>query len=369
MKVAIHVDGPVIRGNELQVIHIATGLSRRGHEVVVSCRGGSPVAAELARRGVRTTAIRPGGDADLWKLARFVAWLRRERPDAILLTSWKRAVIGLAAARLARVPRIVFRIGGQQPLGSGLRGFDERFAIASWPHAIVTNAAIIADSLRGAISSLDTSRLHLVPNGIEAVPAAPAPIRRELGLGGDRVLIGAVGGAEPNKGWDLLIEAVACLPPEVHAVLVGGGTEPRLDGLRALAEARGLAARVHFLGRRGDVAAVLAACDQFVLSSRSEGMAVVMLEAMAARTPVVAFEVGAAREALGEREGRPAAGVLVPPEDVEALAAAIARVAAETADRSVALESRVAEGAWRVEHWFTVDLMVDRYEAVLAGAP
>jgi glycosyltransferase involved in cell wall biosynthesis len=120
---------------------------------------------------------------------------------------------------------------------------------------------------------------------------------------------------------------------------------------------------VRFAGERGDVQRVLGACDLFVLSSHNEGMANVMLEAMAAGIPVVAFDVSGVRDALGARDGRAAAGRIVPPADTEALAAAIAASLADP-DASAAL---VAEASWRVRNWFSVDRMVDEAEAVLRG--
>src|SRR5690606_8386847 len=93
MKIALHVDGPIIRGNEEQALQIARLLKERGHEVVVSCRANGPVQRAMHDIGVRTTGIRPRGDVDVWSALRFAFWLRRERPDAVLLTSWVRAFI------------------------------------------------------------------------------------------------------------------------------------------------------------------------------------------------------------------------------------------------------------------------------------
>ena len=114
MKIAIHADGPTIRGNERQVLLIASGLHARGHAVVVSCRGGTPVEAAFHEAGIRTSPVRPRGDADLYHALRFVAWLRRERPDAVLLTSWNRAFVAGWCAHRASVPRVVLRLGAVQ---------------------------------------------------------------------------------------------------------------------------------------------------------------------------------------------------------------------------------------------------------------
>ncbi len=155
--------------------------------------------------------------------------------------------------------------------------------------------------------------------------------------------------------------------PGLHVVLAGEG--PDRDALRARAESLGIADRVHLLGQRSDVAAVLAAGDLFVLSSRSEGMSVAMLEAVTARRPVISTDVGGAWDVLAPREGRPAAGWIVPRDDEPALAAALREVAGLLRAGRAAVDARVDEAAWRLEHWFSVERMIDGVEAALRGLP
>lgn len=366
MRIAIHVDGPIIRGNERQVIRIATGLRDRGHQVAVSCRARGPVRDALSALGIPTTGIRPGGDADLWNALRFAAWLRRERPDAVLLTSWNRAFIGAWAAHVAGMRRVVFRIGGVQPIGHGVRGSLERIALRRWYHAVIANSRRVAESITRALPER-AADVHVVVNGMEVAAPAPAPVRRELGIADDAVLVAAVGGMERNKGFDLLIDALAALDSGVHGVLVGGGREPDRQRMEERARSRGIADRVHFLGRRADAPAVAAACDVFALPSRTEGFSVAMLEAMVARRPLVAADVGGAWEALAERDGRPPAGWIVPVGDAAALAAALREVVDGVRAGAPGVRARADEAAWRAAHWFTTEAMIDGYEAVLAG--
>jgi len=110
----------------------------------------------------------------------------------------------------------------------------------------------------------------------------------------------------------------------------------------------------------------MAAADAFVLSSRGDSMANVMLEAMAAGLPVLATDVPGTREALAPRLGRPAAGVIVPVGEAQALAAVLRTMAAELAPGGLA-HVRAAEAAWRIAHWFGADRMVAEAEAVLRG--
>ena len=367
MKVVIQNASRVWGGNEKWLAAVASGLQARGHRVVVSCRGGSAVADELARRGVPTTPVRPGGYADVARGLRFAWWLARERPDALLLTSWKAVPWGAWAGRRAGA-RVVVRLGIVRelpPRGRHTRPFRRRV------DALVVNAAEVRDAWLRSAPWFPAERVHLVLNGIEVPPPPPdeerKKLRTELGASEDDVLVAGVGHVHRRKGFDLLLDAFmrAALPAS-RAVIVGGG--PEVEALAARAAMLGIGGRVRLAGARDDVPRVLAACDVFVLSSRNEGMANVMLEAMAAGTPVVATDVSGVRAALGASADRPPAGWIVPPNDAGAMAAALGEVAAGLRSGSEAVRARIQEARWRIENWFTVERMIDETEAVLRGS-
>lgn len=366
MKVVMHADGTSIRGNERQVILLATELARRGHDVLVSCRAKGELRGALEAAGIRTTGIRPGGDADVWNAARFTAMLRRERPDAVLLTSWIRALVAGWAAHAAGVPRVILRLGTIHGFEGPIEAWKYRHALTRYHHAVICNSRVVADALREQVPALTPDRVPVIVNGIHVdPPPPPAPVRRDLHLPDDAILLAGVAGLERNKGFDLLIPAMAKLDGRVHAAIAGEGSQR--DALIQQAREMGVADRVHLLGQRRDVPAVLAAADAFVLPSRREGMSVAMLEAISARRPVVAAEVGGVWEALAPREGRPAGGWIVPPRDADALAAALAEVVGLLRTDPAAVRARADEAAWRLENWLTVPRMMDRYEAVLRG--
>jgi glycosyltransferase involved in cell wall biosynthesis len=362
VKIVVHAPGAAIRGSERQVLMLIRGLVRRGHQVVVSCRGGGPVFAASTRAGARATAIRPRGTLDLVSTLLFAGWLRRERPDAVLETSWKRAYSTLLAARLARVPRAVLRLGLSQ---SNVRSWGPRRVLGGLADVIFVNSSGLADQLRARAPWLEPHRLHVIVNGIEATPAEPAPLRSELALGDDVRLIAAAGGLEPRKGFDVLLDALPRLrDPRTHLVLAGTG--PDEAALRAQVARLGLGGRVHFLGFRSDVPAVLSASDLYVLSSRREGMAVAMLEAMGAGIPVIASDVHGTRDALAARDGRGAAGWIVPVGDAASLADAIDEVVSGVRERDQRIAARVDEARWRVENWYRPERVVSEVERLLS---
>jgi glycosyltransferase involved in cell wall biosynthesis len=359
VKLVIQNMSRVWGGNEKWMATLAAGLMRRGHHVVVSCRGDGAVPAELARRGISTSAVRPGMLGDAVRGVRFARWLHAERPDALLLTSWKGMTWATWAARRAGVPRTVLRLGIVRRLP---RRGRHTWAFRGGVDALIVNAPEIAEAWRQSAPRFPRDAVHLVLNGVPAI--APlgagerARLRAELGAApGDRLVAG-VGHVERRKGFDLLLRAAAELPAVLPEIVGSGSAEAEL---RALAGALGIAERVRWTGFRADAPRLIAACDLFALTSRNEGMANVMLEAMAVGTPVVAADVSGVRRAIAAADDRPAAGWIVPPDDVPALREALADALAAPADAS----ARAAEARWRVEHWFGVERMVDECEAIL----
>ncbi|HEX8209000.1 MAG TPA: glycosyltransferase [Longimicrobium sp.] len=361
MKVVIQNNGHVWGGNEKWLATLAAGLLANGHSVVVSCRREGAVWQELARRGIPTSPIRPGTRVDVVRGMRFARWLRRERPDALLLTSWAGIPWGARAARMVGVPRVVVRLGIVRTLPA--RGRHPRPFRGGGVDALIVNSEEIRAEWVRSAPWFPPGEVHVILNGIVPPPPLPAgeraALRAGLGVAPGTPLIAGVGHVYPRKGFDLLIDALAEVP---RAEVVIAGTGPAEESLRARAAALGVAGRVRWAGFRDDVPRLLGACDLFVLSSRNEGMANVMLEAMAAGTPVVATGVSGVRRALDAREGRPPAGWIVPPDDAPALADAIRTALAHP----VLARSCAEEASWRIAHWFGPGRMVAEAEAVLA---
>jgi len=202
---------------------------------------------------------------------------------------------------------------------------------------------------------ISPARVLVVPNGV------PDPLEERHGQppardGGQR--IGSVGRLSIEKGMDVLVRAFALVAREVphsELVIVGDGAER--EALEALTKELSLTDHVQFLGQRADVWDQLARLDVFVLPSRSEGMPMALLEAMATALPVVSTAVGGIPEALVDGRN----GLLVPAEDPKALAVAIVRV---LGDRSLA--ERLGQAARSTfEQRYELSRMVEAYEACM----
>lgn len=196
--------------------------------------------------------------------------------------------------------------------------------------------------------------IRVVPNGIDPAPwgAAEALDRTELGVADAAPLALVVGLLNSAKGQDLAIESLTRPGLEELQLLIAGPGEDH-HALEAQARELGVADRVRLLGYRDDVPRLLATADVLMLPSRWEGMPYVVLEAMAARRPVVATPVDGATDLL--QDG--AAGRLAEAIDVDALASATCELLALSPDERRAMGER---GAQRVAGDYTVARMVER---------
>jgi glycosyltransferase involved in cell wall biosynthesis len=183
--------------------------------------------------------------------------------------------------------------------------------------------AVGARRVGHAVVPAPSSALTMAPEDVSA--ETRAAVRAELGAAPGRPVVLAVGRLAAQKGFALLLDAAACWRdayPEPLLVIVGEG--PLEAELRGRAAALGLA--VQFAGHRGDVPALLATADVFVLPSVWEGQALILQEALRAGVPIVATRVGGNPELAGED-----AAVLVPPGDAARFAAAVRAVLGDPA--------------------------------------
>ncbi len=249
--------------------------------------------------------------------------------------------------------------GGEAPGNLALILATERL-LGKATHRLVHVSADERDEGQ-QLGVIPARRARVVPNGIRpkdfASPRGGAALRAELGIPRAAPLVGTVGLLNDAKGHDSLLRAVATLDERVHLLLVGHGElEPQL---RALAEQLGLQARVHFAGWRDEVHSAHDAMDVFVLSSRWEGLSYALLEAVAAGVPAVSTAVNGSRDVL-DPEGQSPCGLVVPCEDTAALAEAMGRLLADSADAQQLARRLSAAGPARVGSHFSLDSMVEQ---------
>ena len=355
----IESDGP--GGAERVVAQLAAALQAAGAENVVflPADGEGWLGRELEGSGVALEHFRlerPLSPAFAKRLASVFA---RRRIDVAHSHEFSMAVYGAWAASHARIPHLITMHGGRYYAGRVRRRIALRAAIGASRKTVAVSEHM-ADQMSRDLW-LRRSRIATVPNGVPRAGRAPGTLRGELGLRDDERLVVAIGNLYPVKGHAYLIDALALVSrrhPHVH-VAIGGRGDLAAD-LARRAASLGLADRVHLLGLRADVGAVLGSADLFVLPSLSEGLPLALLEAMFAACPIVATNVGEVGVALSHGE----AGLLVPPGNAAALAAALdelldhperARTLAEYAERRAIAE-------------YDLGRMVERYVAAYQDA-
>ena len=210
------------------------------------------------------------------------------------------------------------------------------------------------------------NRVTIIRNGVDPLALAPGPadpdVRRELAADPTAPVVLSLSRLVPHKGVDHLIRAVAALPGEqarTQLAIVGASNlDPRfMSHLRALG-AELLGARVRFLGPRKDIAAVLRASDLFALASSREGLPLVILEAQACGTPVVAYPAsGTTLEVVRDGE----TGLLARQDDVAHLAACIGRLLTDAGLRAHLAHAARAQ----VVSAFTLERQADRQARLL----
>jgi len=352
--VVVHVDAERgYSGGEVQVFLLLEGLRARGHRCVLVAPPGSRSEAEARTRGFETIAVPLSNDLDLRSVIALRRGIERLAPDLVHLHTGRATWLGGLAAWRTGVPAITTRRMDRRVS----RGPRTQLIYRS----LVRRVAAISPAVARCLTEggVDPACMTLVPDAIDPDRIRPRRVREavraEFGAGRDDVVIVSAAALVLRKGLDVLIEALARLDlrgVRPHVWLAGDGEE-RADLERRIRE-HSLGSRVRLLGRREDVGDLLVGADVFVLPARREGLGVAALEAMAARLPVVASRVGGLADAVVE--GR--TGLLVLPDDADALAGALERVV-----RDPALRARLgAAGPERVAEGFLPEQMVIAYE-------
>jgi glycosyltransferase involved in cell wall biosynthesis len=346
-----------IGGAERQAMVLAKGLRQRGWRVsmvALSGTGGTAVA-ELRESGVAFISLEMRkGLADLRGWLRFHRWLWRERPDVVHAHLPHAAWLARWSRLAAPVPVVIDTLHSSY---TGKRGRRVGYGCSRWlpDHVTAVSHATAASHL--AAGMVCEEHLSVLGNGIELEtwqtdPRVRSAARRELGLANEFLWI-AVGRLEAVKDYPTLLRVLASEPAAAWLLVLGTG--PLEGALVQLAAELGLERRVHFLGFEPNVQRWMQAADGFVLSSRYEGLPMVLLEAGACGLPAVATDVAGTREVIVDGVN----GWLARSGDPEALAAAMARL------MQMPIEERRTMGELarrRVVEQFRMETVLDRWE-------
>lgn len=307
-------------GQEFCIYKEMVAMRDRGHHLELVCQPGAELGDRSSKAGFTVHRVPMDGPGNFLLGVAFVrGLLRRGRFDVLNTHSRRDTVLAALAARLAGTPLIVRTRHLAKPIHS-------LYAYTWLAHRVIAVSRYVRQQLLdGGAAPAAVATIH---SPVVLPQAAPGVcVRRELGLSPSARVVGCVAVMRAEKGHADLIaafERIAARFPDAHLVLVGDGM-PLMAQLQEMVTARGLGARVHFTGRRHDIGNVLTAFDIFALATHREALGTVFVEAAAMGLPVVGTDVGGVPETM--QAG--VTGLLVPPRDPVALAAALATLLAD----------------------------------------
>jgi L-malate glycosyltransferase len=333
-------------GTERQVFQLIELASRLGYEPRLAVlRGTEWLTEEQAGCPIyfagANSLLRPSG----WRAcARLIQWMRQEKISLVQTFFSECNVFGPWLGRLAGVSVVI----------GSRRNLDQWGGRAAWirpwmlrlqrltnvsADGVIANSLVVAEETVKA-EKLPAGKIHVAYNGIDlekfsGLDELREQARQMLGIGRDEVVVGNISCFRKVKGIPQFVDAARIVlekEPNMRFLAVGDGEQYHLVLDRI--QQYGLEDRFHLAGEQTDVLPYLAAMDIGVLSSLAEGFSNSLLEYMATGLPAVATEVGGNREAL---EG---VGILVPPNDTEALAGAILKLRSASLRQTLGLAAR-----------------------------
>ena len=287
-------------GNEKWTLEASCGLAEMGHGVYLGCRSSIFEEKSWCKK-LKFIKIPFYNNLDLITVLKLIKIIKVLEIDVLVPTKQREYFLGGLAACFFPSLKVAARLGIERPIDN----LRNRIAFCKFFDSVIVNSRRIITTL-ARTPGFDTGKCTLVYNGVELPELSSevrARYRHELGVGEENQLIAVIGRLAPQKGFDMALEAFAALHqiiPSVRMVLVGSGDFFQV--YRDLAENLGIDKFVTFTGHRDDVSGFFQASDLFWLTSRKEGMANVMLEAMAHKKAVVAFNVAGVDEILIDGE-------------------------------------------------------------------
>jgi glycosyltransferase involved in cell wall biosynthesis len=359
----LHVLAPMRDGGlERVVTMMSVGQKASSVHVAAVVEPGTedhhPFIVQLEALGVPVTRIVVRSRSYVREYRSLRALVSRVKPGIVHTHGYRADVIGGAVARAHRVPTVSTVHGFTG--GGGRNWLYERVQSLALKRADAVIAVSAPLVQRLADDGVPRHRIHCVPNGfaplVDTVTRAAA--RQRLGITTDSLVAGWVGRLSREKGADVMLDALAESDPRWQLSIIGEGDE--FDHLREKAAVLRITNRVSWHGPVANAGSLLTAFDAFVLSSRTEGTPITLLEAMNAGVPIIATRVGGVPDVVSESHA-----LLVPPEQPGMIAQALSEIEREPSsatDRTVRARDRLLRSFNSVTWLASVDAV---YEAVV----
>lgn len=320
-----------------------------------------PFIDQLETLGVPVTRIVVGARSYLREYRSLQALVARLQPAVVHTHGYRADVIGGMVARSRHVPTVStvhgFTGGGRR---NRLYERVQSFALRRADAVIAVSAPLV---LRLTKDGVPRERIHCVPNGfaqsVDTLTRAAA--RKRLDIPPNALVAGWVGRLSREKGADVMLDALAASDPKWHLSIIGEGDEA--DHLRHQAAELGIADRISWHGHIPNAGSLITAFDVFILSSRTEGTPISLLEAMNASVPIIATRVGGVPDVVSSSNA-----LLVPPEQPRMIADALSQLERDPSAaraRSTRARERLVESFGRAGWLDAIDVV---YAAALRSA-
>jgi len=339
-------------GGQWSLYYLIRHLDKDVFSPILICPEEGELAEKMEEAGAEVICLHMGRIRYLNPLVlqRLITIIKDRRIDLIHTDSTTETFYAGIAARMMRVP-VVWHI----------RVSEEEWFIDRILAILSTKLILVAKALNERFAWLkDRKKMVVIYNGIdlEAFDNFPttSSIKREFNIAEDTVLIGCIGRIEKRKGQEYLISAMRDID-NAKLILVGRSEAEYLQKITMLCNKFDIADRVKYIGYRNDIPSVLKAIDIFVFPTVSgEGFSRIILEAMAARKPVVATDNAGNPEAVAHGS----TGYIVPTRDALTMAAKIHELRIDKRRRT----AMGVAGRKRVEELFTIEKNVERIQGV-----
>ncbi len=363
MTTVLHLITSLRTGGAERMLEKLVTRDRSVRHIVVAMAGTDPIGPRMAAAGIELIDLGMTlGRPSVMALLRLVRILRAKRPDIVQTWLYHADLLGLVGARLAGVPRLIWTLRCSNIDFSQYNVLTGRIVrllarLSGIPDLVLANSQVGMAAHMGL--GYRPRAQAVVPNGFDTELFRPdvtaaARLRATLGLDAGARVIGMAARFDPQKDHATLLDAMALVATTHHSarlVLLGRGCDAAGE-LFGMVQARGLADRVVLAGERADMDRILPGLEVACLSSAfGEGFPNFLGEAMACGIACIATDVGDARDIVG------AAGLIVPPRDAPALAAALSSLLDDPARLGVL----GVQARQRIIEHFSIESVVARF--------
>jgi glycosyltransferase involved in cell wall biosynthesis len=348
-------------GTELFAVDLAKSFLDRGHKIIFAAHPKSRIIREAQNTDVKTVQMNFIRHFDPFTVLKLIKILHQQKIDIIHCHLSRDLVHVYWAVKFSRrIPVILHK-----HVSSGLskKDFFHRQIYSK-----VSRVVVLSNFVRRSIIDtcpISPDKVVIIPGGVnlreyDVAPEVRSQIRKGWEIGNDTIVFGTVCRIDKAKGLEDVVRAFAELVKNrlrVRLVIVGestiGGTDFKPE-LQSLIESLGIEKEVIFIGYRSDIPQLLSAFDIFILASHEEAFGLVLIEALAARLPVIATRAGGTPDIVEDG----VCGLLVSPRDHEGLYAVMHQMLMDESHRN---KFRYA-GRLRVEERFAQSHVLDRIE-------